>query len=255
MMDEHAVRRGSRTWRPATPVRRISAGHRSNAPDIVIEYHGGGNGEGSVTRLQKLLSIASEPLSPGPSEEKALCEVTPELGDLLSRRDGFVAFESALVVFPTRTGSGVPGIQEWNDPAGWRSRYRDVLAPEYCCFAHDLFGTQFAISPSEVIRLDPEVGHVERYASTLEEWAKRLLQNYREDTAWPLAHDWQLLNGVLPPGSRLLPRQPFVLGGEFEVDNLVAVECQQAMAFWGMLYEGIREVPEGQPVHLSGWIR
>ncbi|MCC9608915.1 hypothetical protein LOC68_07870 [Blastopirellula sp. JC732] len=207
-----------------------------------------------MTKLQKLLSIASEPLSLlRPSDGHSL-KLSRQLKTLVECRNGFSAFECALVVFPSMDSKGVPGIHEWNDLNGWRGHYRDVIDDEDYCFAQDLFGLQFALAKSGIVRLNPESGSVSLYAKSIEDWAKRLLENYEEDTAWPLAHEWQIVNGVLPPQMRLLPKIPFVLGGEFEVDNLVAVECHQAMEYWGKLYDAIRNVPEGQRVSIPGWI-
>lgn len=208
-----------------------------------------------MTKLQKLLSIASEAFSLLPPDDAPSLRLPPTLQALLESRNGFSAFESALVVFPSRDSMGVPGIHEWNDLEGWRYHYRDVTASDEYCFAQDLFGLQFVIAQSGVLRLNPENGKIVPYASSIEDWAKRLLENYEEDTAWPLAHDWQNHNGVLLAHMRLLPRLPFILGGEYEVDNLVAVECRQAMGYWGKLYNAIRNVPDGQSVSLAGWIR
>ncbi len=166
-----------------------------------------------MTRLLKLISIATEALSPLPPAQSELVEMPLDLITLLNSRNGFSAFESALVVFPSVEKLGVPGVREWNDLTNWRHRYRGVLADEYICFAQDLFGGQFAVSTPGIVRLNPENGSVTSYAHTIEEWAKRLLENYEEDTAWPLAHEWQVSNGILPPNMRLLPKIPFVLGG------------------------------------------
>lgn len=208
-----------------------------------------------MTKQLKLLSIASEPLSLPPPDDAQSQGLPHQLKALLQSRNGFSAFESALVVFPSRDSMGVPGIHEWNDLAGWRYHYQDVMASEDCCFAQDLFGLQFVIGKSGVARLNPESGNVVFYAKSIEGWAKRLLENYEEDTAWPLAHEWQILNGVLPPHMRLLPKVPFILGGEYEADNLVAVECHQAMGYWSKLCNAVRNVPDGQSVSLTGWIR
>lgn len=207
-----------------------------------------------MTKLQKLISIASDSLALSPATESNFNELPPGLSMLLQNRNGFSAFESALVVFPSTESVGVPGVHEWNDLTGWRRHYRTVIADEYVCFAQDLFGLQFAIANSGVVRLNPESGSVTAYADTIEGWAKRLLENYEEDTAWPLAHEWQLSHGVLSPNLRLLPKLPFVLGGQYEVENLVELDCRQAMEYWGKLYEAIRNVPDGQSVSLAGWI-
>lgn len=208
-----------------------------------------------MTKLEKLLSISSEALSLFPPDDEQSLRLPLKLQALLESRNGFSAFESALVIFPTRESIGVPGIHDWNNPQGWRYHYRYVTASDDYCFAQDLFGLQFVVSQSGVVRLNPEDGKVVPYANSIEDWAKRLLENYEEDTAWPLAHDWQLQNGVLPAHMRLLPKMPFVLGGEYEVDNLIAVECSLAMRYWSNLYDAIRNLPDGQITSLVGWVR
>ena len=207
-----------------------------------------------MTNLHKLVSLASESLSQVMPVATDVAGLPLELGAMLRSRNGFTAFESALVVFPLVHGSDVPGIRDWNDLKGWRRHYLGVIGDDCVCFAQDLFGLQFVLSRSGVLRFDPECGGVSHYAKSLEDWAKQLLQNYEEDTAWPLAHEWQLLNGVLPPNMRLLPKLPFVLGGDYEADNLIAVECTQAMEFWAKLFEAIGNVPDGQSVTLDGWL-
>jgi hypothetical protein len=209
-----------------------------------------------MNHLDKLLSVASHPFSTGKPSILATPRLAdfPELLEMLRVCNGFTAFESALVVFPTTEAEGVPDIFEWNAADGWRRTYLDVLSSGYFCFAHDLFGVQFAVSSEGVIRLDPESGKVTSYAGSIVEWAERLLENFEEDTAWPLAHDWQSLHRGLQPYERLLPKQPFVLGGDYIVENMVSVDCKPAMEYWGKLYNAIRSVPDGGRVSLSGWI-
>lgn len=207
-----------------------------------------------MIELQKLAAIASKELSTKLFALDDARQLPPGVDSLLKTRNGFSAFECALVVFPSSCGSGVPSVFEWNDPTGWRKHYRDAIDDRYCCFAHDVFGVQFAISASEVVRFDPESGEVEFYSDCINGWAKRLLENYEEDTAWPLAHDWQMQNGILSPTMRLLPKTPFILGGPYEASNLVAIDCQVAMEHWGKLYNTIRATPDGNFVSMTGWI-
>ena len=46
-------------------------------------------------------------------------------------------------------------------------------------------------------------------------------------------HDWQVDNGAIGYGYRLIPIKPFVMEGEFAVDNLHSVKDVD-----GMLYRG-----------------
>lgn len=56
---------------------------------------------------------------------------------------------------------------------------------------------------------------------------------------------WQEANGPLPAGSRLVPKQPFVLGGPFERDNLYVGDAVEAMCFRGDMARQIAELPDG----------
>jgi hypothetical protein len=44
--------------------------------------------------------------------------------------------------------------------------------------------------------------------------ASSLLNDYAFLTGHPLIHQWQVKNGALPAGSRLILKIPFVLGGK-----------------------------------------
>ena len=44
------------------------------------------------------------------------------------------------------------------------------------------------------------------------------------------------------------PRRPFVLGGEFEVDNLNVMACGRAMELFGRLFTQIESAPDGTQV-------
>jgi len=196
-------------------------------------------------RLDRLLSIA------GPALGFAQPEVTglpSGLGDLLRRTNGFLAFESALHVLPSGPVSdGTMSVQLWNDPDLWRSSY-DGMADGLFFFAEDIFGGQFALGSQGVVSFDPETGDVERIAADLEGWADRVLADYQLLTGFPVAHSWQELHGQLSPGMRLIPKRPFVLGGEFVPENLYPLDAAKGMRFRGDLATQIRDLPEGASV-------
>jgi hypothetical protein len=212
-----------------------------------------------VRPIEKLVEIASAPLSlqvpdlssiPGVVTEGSFSE----LASLLGRRNGFYAFESALLVLPTEGSEDHPSLAEWNERGGWRARYPEV-ADDIVFFAQDLFACQFGISPRGIFRLDPESGALTRYSDSLEAWARKLLTNYDSETGWPVARDWQQRHGPLRRGFRLLPKMPFILGGDFVVDNMVEVPAREAMRKLGHLYEQVRGVPDGTPLTVHGWLK
>jgi hypothetical protein len=201
--------------------------------------------------LDQLLKVASGPLSPIsygfhlPGGNRFV-----ELSDLLSVADGFYAFESALHVRPS--GGAPPrdfDLTDWNRPELWRSAYGS-MADGHFFFAEDAFGGQFTIRDNHIHTFDPETGDSDELAPTLEDWAAAILANYEVLTGSPLAHEWQVRNGPLAIGKRLVPKTPFVLGGDFEVENLFALDAMESMRYRGEIAVQLAEVPDGSSVKL-----
>jgi hypothetical protein len=211
-----------------------------------------------MNNLHKLLSIASSPIAQESGLPDCLIKtefpINFEIQHMLTEKKGFSAFESALVVFPSFNTEIIVGLDSWNREGGWRRYYEKNIPPELFFFAQDLFCNQFGVLKTKIVRFDPESGELNTYANSLEEWAKTILANYAEDTGWPLAHDWQVINGPLPVSHRLLPRQPFVLGGNYVIENLLSIENQIAMDKLGQLFQVIKNVPDGYSITLDNWI-
>lgn len=208
-------------------------------------------------KLAALLDISSPPLcSDGASEVANLTDASQGMRDVfgvLNVKNGFYAFENALLFRPLSTSGNVQGIIEWNKADGWRVAYGDLVAG-IVFFAEDIFAVQFGVHADGVVSFNPETGAVYDIAATVEEWAAEILEDYEELTGWPVAHEWQGTNGGLVPGQRLLPRVPFVLGGEYESTNLVAIGEIDAMRKLGGLFQAISGLADGEKVSLSNWI-
>lgn len=203
--------------------------------------------EDQPREVSTLLEISSDPLSanspyPLPRLKNAE-DLIAELEAVLRARNGFFAFESALHVYPSDP-MAVDDIGKWNAREGWRDCYGG-MADDAVFFAQDIFAEQFAITTSGIIRFKPETGECRHMAATLGEWAGIILRDYGEETGWPIAHEWQITNGVLYRGQRLAPRVPFVLGGEYELPNFTVVDGLQAMRHWGTFAQRLRDVPDG----------
>lgn len=146
--------------------------------------------------------------------------------------------------------TGLTLATKWNAPDLWRDTYGD-LATDLYFFAEDAFGNQFAIQNDRIASFDAETGAVELFATTVEVWAERMMTDYELLSGFPLAHEWQTHNGPIAPGSRLVPKIPFVLGGEFTVENLHALDAVKGMRWRGDLARQIRDLPDGASVELK----
>ncbi|MBU6951604.1 SMI1/KNR4 family protein [Hahella sp. HN01] len=202
--------------------------------------------------IDKLLSIAGNELS------NALA-IIPEcfrdghgvafeqLVALLNCKNGFFAFESALRIFPVDTTELSIGMVDWNSKGLWINSYYG-LADNCIFFAEDIFGGQFCIKDNAVFSFDPEIGDLAYVADDIEGWAGELLEEYEVMTGYPLAHDWQKRNGPLPNSDRLMPKTPFVCGGEFSIDNLCKVNAISGMKTRANLARQIHDLEDGAQI-------
>lgn len=173
-----------------------------------------------------------------------------KLKELLESKNGFFAFESALRVFPTENSSYSYSLSEWNSSGLWRNTYGE-LAADLQFFAEDIFGNQFCINGDGFYSFDSETADLKYLGGTMEEWAAAILDDYNLTTGYSLAHAWQTKNGVLSNCNRLMPKIPFVCGGEFDLGNLVAIESARSMRCRGNLALQIQNVADGEQVEFK----
>lgn len=206
--------------------------------------------------INQLLQLASSDISaeqPISSLDKIYGitnNIILDLNQLLRLRNGFWVFEQALHIFPNNYTADDYDLITWNSNYLWKNQYQD-LVEDLIFFAEDIFGGQFAISGDNVCRFDPETGQIEEMASTLEEWAAQIIQNYEVETGFPLAHSWQEIHGILPLKHRLLPKIPFVLGGEYSLENLFLTEAVEGMKFRANLALQIRDLPDDANINFK----
>jgi hypothetical protein len=175
--------------------------------------------------------------------------VAEKLHPLFQCRNGFYAFEQALHVLSDMGSINEKGLVEWNSDALWRGNY-DGMADDAVFFAEDVFGIQFCIREGSVATFEPETGRFEWMAADVEEWAQIVRDDYQFWTGYKVAHDWQIEHGPIPLGSRLVPKVPFVLGGDYTVANMHVLEAVKGMRYRASIAVQIRDLPDGSPVTL-----
>lgn len=205
--------------------------------------------------LGQLLRVSSPSLAPWTPAAAArmlrgLGRVGDELFDLLERRNGFYAFESALHVLPVGQIPGQMDLERWNSPQLWRRDYGE-LAVGHLFFAEDALGDQYSLRGDGIAWFDAETGAIEEFAISLDEWASKIIATPGECTAWPLAHVWQERHGALTPGERLVPKIPFVMGGRYDLDNLYSLDAVEAMRFRAHIARQIKDLPDGSRIELK----
>jgi hypothetical protein len=201
--------------------------------------------------LLDLLRNSTGPIASGPPTGLSREGRAGELAEVLSHRNGFYAFNDALHVFPaTLDAIEAMTVQKWNADDLWRHDYGELVAG-HLFFAEDLFGGQFSIAGERVVSFDSETGEVAVVAESIDEWLARLCGEDGDVlTGRILADKWREAHGPLRQGQRLVPFQPFVLGGDFSIDNLKAMDSVDAMRARGPIAQQLKEIPDGTELEL-----
>lgn len=174
----------------------------------------------------------------------------PEYISLMRRRNGFYGFESALHVFPLISESEEIDAISWNDKKLWSENY-EGLTDSHFFFAEDAFGGQFSLNNQGIFTFDPETGESLKLCDTLLQWSEAILNDFNFLTGYSLAHEWQAVYGKIPAGQRLVPKTPFILGGDFSLENLHLQSSVAAMRYRASIAIQISGLPDGRTVKIS----
>ncbi|MBM4793496.1 SMI1/KNR4 family protein [Streptomyces sioyaensis] len=202
--------------------------------------------------LEQLMGRARGPMGPAIELDFGVAGgPLVELGQVISRMNGFFLFNGGIQVFRVGEEGLGPDMLAWNTDTLWKSTYAG-LADDLFCFGQDLFGTQFAIlGDEEVVRFDPETATVKPLGASLEDWARWLLSDPDVNGVNSFAHAFQKEHGALEPDERLIPLQFFVTGGSYDFDNLSVKDAAVAMQIRGPIAQKIHNAPEGATIRLG----
>lgn len=205
--------------------------------------------------INKLLEIASSPLEDkiekilffDQFEKDSINKLINELEAILMQKNGFYVFENALMFYPS-TIQKEYGIEAINNNIIMLYHFDKNTC---LFFAQDIFGNQFCIKENKIFLFDVETSEFEFLAETFEEWSTLILQDYNYCTGYPIAHQWQKNNGILDINERLVPKIPFVLGGEYKIENITKIGLIDSLKFRSNLASQILNLPDGEQIKLQ----
>jgi hypothetical protein len=208
-----------------------------------------------VSAIEKLTELGSDSFLPkdvsiGLSGLERFGTIGSELADLFKKKNGFFCFDQSLRFFPSATVDPSWGIHDWNRRDLWKDEYQG-LADGVFCFAEDIFGNQFCIVENEIRIFDVETGDTEKFAVNLENWAEKILTQSDLLSGAQFAREWKVRNGQIPFRHRLIPKRPFVLGGEYNLSNLDTLDSVRIMKNMGNMAHQIHDLPDGTKVQFK----
>jgi hypothetical protein len=164
-------------------------------------------------------------------------------------RGGIHVFSRALRVFGLTEDPRAKSLLWWNEPATWKSEYRDFFSDSWA-FAEDVFGNQFMFDDKQVVWLQVETGELKPICATFTEWIQLVLGDAEFYTgariaqAWEQAHPDEPLTGMY----HLCPVKLFVCGGEYDLQNLFRLPAEHNMVLKADIARQIKNVPNGTEI-------
>jgi hypothetical protein len=127
--------------------------------------------------------------------------------------------------------------------------YRE-FADDLTFFGQDIFGNQFAFSPKGVVMFNLETADTEMLAKDFNEWTNVLAGDLDYLTGRTLLKTWEK-KGRLLYDQRLCAKKPFVIGGEYRVENLYSSLFPTYLSSNANIARQIHDLPEGSEIVLK----
>jgi hypothetical protein len=116
------------------------------------------------------------------------------------------------------------------------------------CFGKDVFSNQYVFYTDGVGILYIESGEIEYISKDFDEWLSIIKDDMDYYTGLSLSTKWSKLNGKLKYNESLSPKTPFILGGEYEIENLYNQDSISNLIFFSNLAKQIYELPNGAQI-------
>lgn len=168
----------------------------------------------------------------------------------LEVHNGLYAFSRALHIFGCSDEMAFHDMETRNRSSQWRQLYGETAAG-LAFFAEEVLGNLFAYSEEGIVFFDVESAESEMVADDFIGWVRYILEDVDYTTGRSLAQAWFALHGPIPFGSHLCPKRPFIIGGEYEVDNLFLAPWNESLLFKADIARQIRDLPDGTEIEID----
>lgn len=118
-------------------------------------------------------------------------------------------------------------------------------------FGQDIFANQFAFTANGIFSINSETGESDFLARDFADWLELLSEDIDYLTGINLLQTWESIQSKLQYDQRLCAKKPFVIGGEFSVDNLYAQSYPTYLASNANIALQIYGKPDGTKIILG----
>ncbi len=130
------------------------------------------------------------------------------------------------------------------------NEYQDII-DGLVSFGQDIFGNQFCfeISSRKIVFFDSETGERKNLALNFSNWIDVIYSDFDYFIGLNVLKKWSSIN-ALAFNERLYPKIPFIMGGEFAVDNLFAASFPNFIVDYANIAKQVFNLPDGTRIKL-----
>lgn len=133
-----------------------------------------------------------------------------------------------------------------------KSLYGDLIK-DYIVIGEDVFGNLFCVDNNNIYYLfNIETGDFDSIENSFSSFLNTILEDIDYYTGYnfiELFNDYNI--ELLGNGFRFCPKYPFVLGGDYDLDNLVLKSNGENLDFSSSIYHQIKDLPDGSEFNIK----
>lgn len=130
------------------------------------------------------------------------------------------------------------------------TNYSNMLEGEFF-FAQDIFGNQFGFSTKGIVFFNIETGEKEYVAERFNDWIDLIFNDLECYSGVVILELWDSKKTHIKYNERLCPIIPFVVGGEYEIENLYAGSFPNYILANVNIANQVYNLPEGTDIQLK----
>jgi hypothetical protein len=168
--------------------------------------------------------------------------------EFIKHTNGGYFFNKSLLIY----GFGnVPKYASFVDMNLLINGMYNSFVPKAQYWGCDFLGNQFAFFENNVCFFNIETGQFEVLSRTFEEWLDVIYNDLNHYSGQSLVVEWEKENKELDFNERLCPKKPFVMGGEYVIENLFSLNIESVINYNYEIADQISNISDGTRVILK----
>lgn len=163
--------------------------------------------------------------------------------------NGGMFFGGSLILYSFGATDSYAQISEVNKTLNkeFGSLFKELFA-----FGQDIFGNQFCFESgtTNIIFFGIEDGDRKIMNGSFKDWLATMENDSDFYTGYPYLHRWKN-SYQLRDDERLCPKIPFIIGGEYEMDNFYTCSFPNYIGINASIAKQIFDLPDGQEIKLA----